>query len=255
MFILKNRLIFSGEHIGYRLQYKNTLYDISKGDLDLISEDFSISISQNNNGITDLQLVERGNLLIPLNVCSAEELTYSKYASLNELKRLEKTDTDLKKLYNEYNKKCFDNQLPKLVGVEWSSRMTSSAGICQRTRNKKTREITFKIKLSTHYHEKYPEEIIDTLVHEMIHVYHPGEGHGALFLDTMNRLNNEFGFKLAVYAHDRATERKINYLYACKNCGYEYKRVKRINTDTNFCGVKGCRGNLYLKDNYKGDVW
>lgn len=249
---LTNRLVFNGQDVGFRATYHKgeignriNTFDISKEDVVLIKEDFDIRVVwQLKQPIT---LVEQGSQLVPSKGVNIQEMTYGKFAKLLGYDHLEKTDTELKTLYNEYNKKCFYAKLPPLVAVEWSTRMTRGAGVCRTETNRKTGKKIVTIRLSTHYHQKYTDEVLDTLVHEMIHVYHPNEGHGTYFKQTMFRLNREFGFNLTIHATGKA---KVNYVYACRDCGQEYERIKRINTNTSRCGAGRCRGNLYLKDDY-----
>ncbi|NMA71181.1 MAG: SprT family zinc-dependent metalloprotease, partial [Firmicutes bacterium] len=77
---------------------------------------------------------------------------------------------ELQALYETYRQAYFDGRLPPVsdVTLEWSNRLTASAGLC------KPQERI--IRLSTHYHRKYPGEVGMTLLHEMIHLLVPGHG-------------------------------------------------------------------------------
>lgn len=231
------------------LEDRTILYDIGLEEMQLLLEDFNVvEVPMLEEDIT---LVERGIQLVPLNQPNVKELQYGDFTKLAGAHRLTKTDIDLKMMYNKFNRKIFNNKLPKDVCVYWTKRMTSCAGICSYKRNRFTGEyVEFSIGLSTPYHEKFPNEIEDTLVHEMIHILYPNQSHGYAFKSEMGRINREFGMSISIHAKERAVEKKYNYLYACDCCGYEYKRLRRHKNDYKgaTCGVKGCRGGIYLKE-------
>lgn len=83
------------------------------------------------------------------------------------------TEKELYLKYKEFKSKYFfdaDLPLADQVKIEWSNRLTASAGKCKKKRN--------LIELSTHYHKKHPEDIKRVLLHEMIHLIvndHPQE--------------------------------------------------------------------------------
>lgn len=147
-------------------------------------------------------------------------------------------DMELKRMYKEFNESYFNNELPKYVDVEWSSRLTSNAGIHKKKINYVTNEVEEIIRLSTHYHKKNPQDIIDTLVHEMVHVKYPRDKHGSKFINEMKRLNREYGLNIRVYSSERAL---VKYKYICKECGKTYDRSRRLGSGYR-CGV--CRGGL-----------
>src|SRR5690554_6941556 len=87
--------------------------------------------------------------------------------------------------YERFNRLYFDNRLParEAVTIEWSHRMTSSAGRCYPQRR--------LIRLSTHYHARFPAEVDETLLHEMIHLLVPN--HGPDFYAWMRRIRARGG--------------------------------------------------------------
>lgn len=240
------RLLFNGQLVGYRVKVNNSLFDVSLDDLELLSHDFHLHDDPNYeiNG-EDIILVESGSQLVPKNASNVLELTYGLYAKFQGYKRLEDTDPDLKRMYNKYNDLCFNGELPTLVAVQWSTRMTSGAGICEYKRGRTPGGYDFTIKLSVPYHNRYPTEVVDTLVHEMIHVLLPREGHGRGFHRVKDALNAKFGFNLAVYSSGRAS---YKYLYLCSNCEQRYERNKKINVNISTCGKRSCRSSLYLAE-------
>lgn len=241
------QLIYNQTVIGYRIFSHRTMkhHDIALDDFNLIVQDFEEYLTVPAN-VPSIKLVNRGNLLVSETETqnNVPELTYSQHAVFLGHPELKNTDVKLKLMYNHYNKVCFGGKLPQHTAVEWSTHMTRGAGYCRtiRRRNERPR---FLIKMSTHYHQRFTDEVEDTLVHEMIHVLHPNDSHGPKFLATMHDLNNRFGFTLAVKATGRA---KVNYVYVCVSCGYRYERVRKINLSTSSCGAKSCRGDLYLEE-------
>lgn len=144
--------------------------------------------------------------------------------------------------YKRCNKKYFNGELPDNVKFDWSERMTSKAGHCKVLKNNKAKKIiSYEIVLSSPYHRKYDEkEALNTLIHEMIHVKHPGEHHGYKFKQEMERLNNEFDLEIGMYSKGRAV---VNYKYTCKECDKVYERTNRITEYWLYtCGV--CKGKL-----------
>jgi predicted SprT family Zn-dependent metalloprotease len=249
---VKSNLYFDGACVGARISYAPSssvsplVYDISNDDLILIGEDFPVNISKSNvRG--NIILVAEGNQLVPSNgEGNARELTYGKFAGMLGHDRLSEADTELKKMYNHYNRTIFGGKLPSLVPVYWSNKMTSCAGKCYCKRERRSGQYTdFRIGLSTHFHQKFPDEIVDTLVHEMLHVYLPGEKHNHNFKSMMMHINRTHGMNLTVYSHESAV---VNYIYACQNCDHEYTRLKKLDLNRGYrCGKRGCRGSLVLK--------
>src|SRR6056297_3049978 len=145
-------------------------------------------------------------------------------------------NSNLYELYDEFNIKYFNSILPKSskIVLEWSGRLTASAGICYR---KPKNSI---IRLSTHYHEDFPEEIESTLLHEMIHL--KIKGHGPKFKDEIKRINL-LGGNVKRYSKRRATKKKINWIYKCKGCSKEYQRTRKFSNINKYrCGI--CKGKL-----------
>jgi predicted SprT family Zn-dependent metalloprotease len=246
-----HRLVFNGQLVGYRVLVNGNKYDVALDDMDLFEHDFSVKPYMVLKE-PDIILEEQGTQLLPKNAPNVLELTYGRYATLKGYEFMSKTDSDLKRLYNEYNKKCFDNKLSKHVAVEWSTRMTSGAGICIGERDKVTGNMNTTIRLSVPYHERYTDEVLDTLVHEMIHVLLPYEHHGRKFHAVKDDLNARFGFTLAVKATGVAS---YKYKYICEGCGIEYDRSKKLNVKTARCGKRSCSQRLYLAEDLTDDAF
>lgn len=101
------------------------------------------------------------------------------------------------------------------VRIEWSSRLTSAAGVCYPKRR--------LIRLSTHYHARFPEDVGATLLHEMIHLVVPG--HGPRFQGWIDRITAAGG-KVARYS--RAIAAPPRWVYVCRGCGREILRQRRL---------------------------
>ncbi len=118
---------------------------------------------------------------------------------------------DLYALYERYNNIFFGGRLPQ-VRIEYSTRMrcagsyTPAKGV---------------IRIGRKYHELFPEEVGDTLKHEMIHILH--FRHDAAFKAEAARI----GASIRARAHP-SLRKPPRYVYVCGNCGREYPRQKRL---------------------------
>jgi len=137
---------------------------------------------------------------------------------------------ELYELYNKFNILFFYGKLPKPqeVKIEWSDRLSRSAGVCYKNRR--------IIRLSTSYHFKYPEDIESTLLHEMIHL--KIKGHGKEFQDELKRINS-LGGSVARYSKGPAKEAKWEYI--CEGCGQTLRKYKRYPQNI-ICGI--CRSKF-----------
>lgn len=137
--------------------------------------------------------------------------------------------SDLYRLFDEYNWLYFGGKLPK-VRIEYSPRMSSAGSY---TPSQKL------IRIGRKYHELFPEDISDTLKHEMIHLIHLN--HDKAFRAEANRI----GTSVKAKPHP-ALHKPPRYIYACPNCGREYPRQKRLRMSS--CG--SCSPRHY-DDRYK----
>jgi len=120
-------------------------------------------------------------------------------------------EADLHRLYDNLNVKYYCGTLPK-VKIEWSSRM-KHAGKCIVTHR--------IIRLGTGYHQHYPEDIVDTLKHEMIHL--KILNHGPEFTREAARIGT------TRFAKDYpGMLRGLKYLYQCPACGETFPSRKRF---------------------------
>lgn len=118
-------------------------------------------------------------------------------------------ESDLAILLNALNRKYFGGDLPD-VTIEWSSRM-KHAGKCIANDN--------IIRLGRDYHEHYPEDIVDTLKHEMIHIRLPD--HSSRFKEEAKRIG------ASMYAKNYpGMLRGMKYMYVCPVCNLSYPSRK-----------------------------
>jgi predicted SprT family Zn-dependent metalloprotease len=132
-------------------------------------------------------------------------------------------DTDeLGRRYAEFNRIYFRNSLPPAT-IRWSKRMRI-AGTCDSRRR--------IISLSHVYHSHFPQDVDDTLKHEMIHLRNPR--HDAAFRREAARIGASVHCRDYPELHPRA-----RYIYICPTCRMEYPRTKRGNLYCGRCARKG----------------
>jgi SprT-like protein len=123
----------------------------------------------------------------------------------------------LQGMYHILNNRYFKGKLPR-VRIEWSTRMRAAGKYY----------VGYKlIRLGRKYHEYYPEEVEDTLKHEMIHILYPD--HGKKFKQMASLLGTSFHAK--DYPGGRSPHK---YIYVCPVCGQKYFRHRRMSVSS--CG-------------------
>jgi len=125
-------------------------------------------------------------------------------------------EAELARRFATFNTQYFQGRLPYAV-VRWSSRMRI-AGTCDRQR----RIIT----LSRPYHLHFPNDVDDTLKHEMIHLRLPH--HDEAFRRVAERVGATMHCKEYPGLHPRA-----RYIYVCPNCETVFHRTRK---ERLFCG-------------------
>jgi len=147
----------------------------------------------------------RGKGLFPL-VDSEKQLSYGKKLEPKLL-----SIEELQHLFNRFNHLYFDGKLGK-VQIEYSNRMTCAGSYCLDDH---------LISISRKYHLIFPNEIEDTLKHEMIHLKH--FYHNSAFKREAERI----GASLKAKTHP-SLQRPPKFLYVCPGCGLEYPRQKKM---------------------------
>lgn len=121
----------------------------------------------------------------------------------------------LNQKFDELNELCFSGELPQ-VTIRLSKARTYLGQLGFKRRHPlfgKTQYYDFVLRISTRL-EQTEEEIIDTLLHEMIHLYitsrqlKDSSSHGKIFRQMMNDLNQRFGRHIAI-SH-RKTKDELN---------------------------------------------
>jgi len=139
---------------------------------------------------------------------------------------------DLWSKFVKFNKKYFNQEL-ELETLKWSKRLTRSAGNCSRSKS--------TIKLSVDYHRKYPEDIDNTLVHEMIHLV--ASGHKGKFKREMQRVNRIAGERLVtINSKERARANHVAYCPTCDEVIGERSRLTDRMREYGYC--PDCETNL-----------
>ncbi|PKK82458.1 MAG: hypothetical protein CVT49_13545 [candidate division Zixibacteria bacterium HGW-Zixibacteria-1] len=136
----------------------------------------------------------------------------------------------LDSMYDDFNREYFGGKLPKAT-ISYSGRMLT-AGSYTPGRN--------EIKIGRKYHEIFPEEIADTLKHEMIHVIN--QSHDRRF----KAMADKIGASVKAKAHP-ALRGNCKYMYICPECGREYPRRKRLRMAS--CGI--CTKGRRYDENFK----
>lgn len=118
---------------------------------------------------------------------------------------------ELYRMFAIYNRQYFNGKLPR-VKIVYSRRMLAAGGYFPAKK---------EIRISEKYHTIFPEEVYDTLKHEMIHLVHMK--HNAAFKRTARRI----GASVRANEHPEL-RRPPRYIYICPVCGTEYPRNKRL---------------------------
>ncbi|MDH3891506.1 MAG: SprT-like domain-containing protein [candidate division Zixibacteria bacterium] len=125
---------------------------------------------------------------------------------------------ELYRMFDRFNWIYFEGRLPK-VQIEYSTRMSSAGSYTPGRR---------LIRIGRKYHQLFPDEIADTLKHEMIHIRH--FRHDAEFKREAKRI----GASVRAKSHP-SLRKPPRYLYVCPHCSREYPRQKRLRMAS--CGV------------------
>lgn len=124
---------------------------------------------------------------------------------------------DLKNHYLHLRSIVFDDEVPKDMKVKWSNRLITTAG--KIIYNKRI------IKLNTKYHQAHPDEILDTLLHEMTHWNHRNHDIDD-FQKKIVELNKKYNMDMGVFMKYKV-KRKPNWQYWCKDCGNEFTLIRK----------------------------
>jgi len=120
-------------------------------------------------------------------------------------------EEELYRLFDCYNWMYFRGRLRRPT-IQYSDRMTMAGAYLPEQRI---------IKIGRRYHRLFPEEITDTLKHEMIHLVHLK--HDSVFKAEAGRI----GASVKARSHP-SLGRPPKYLYECHKCRTEFPRQRRL---------------------------
>ncbi len=138
------------------------------------------------------------------------------------------TLSELYHMFDHYNWLYFEGKLPRVI-IEYSTRMSSAGSYTPGKR---------LIRISRKYHCLFPEDLADTLKHEMIHILHLR--HDAAFKREADRI----GASLRARTHP-LLRKSPRYIYMCPGCGREYPRQKRMRMSS--CGECSASGKFDIR--------
>lgn len=270
MVYILNELIYEGESAGYRciiydegIPYRKQIVDISCEDYDYICRTYGklyyCGIFRGNRPATKrLYLNSKGYL-----ETGDESESYYMYGGLDTvekdiLKDVKKDILEMQKdreiiktfkaKYDEYNRLYFYNRLPSSMRIVLNRRYTKSGATFSWYERAPYRN---KISISTKYMKNQPEEIDDTLIHEMIHAYmyelgYLKENHGSRFTREMNRINS-MGRNITKYIEKPFSYSEYKFLLQCRSCGSYSKGKRRLRYALQDYTCKICNGSFVYK--------
>lgn len=137
--------------------------------------------------------------------------------------------------------------LPIDVCVFWTERLRNAAGRTEYKSGFSFYEYyDFTIKMSSPYHRKFPDEVMPTLLHEMVHVFLPAEGHSKVFTKEIERLSKESGYNVTRFSREVSV---ANWYLYCPCCGKIYKRANKPRGRYS-CGECGTELDIYSVDDF-----
>ncbi len=152
-----------------------------------------------------------------------------------EVKKRLPTLEELYRMFDIYNMLYFAGKLPAAT-IEYSNRMSNAGSY---TPSEKL------IRIGRKYHEIFPNDLPDTLKHEMIHIIHLR--HDAMFKQEAARI----GATVKARSHPDLC-RPPKYIYICPGCKKEYPRQKRlVMASCGDCSDKGKFDKRYKLKLYK----
>ncbi|XP_055940427.1 germ cell nuclear acidic protein-like isoform X2 [Argiope bruennichi] len=156
-------------------------------------------------------------------------------------------DVFTQKLYHFFNRKIFNNRLPKDMSVTWSDYLRTTAGYTRCSRDKLTNTYSCKIELASKVLTSF-DRLRDTLLHEMCHaavwvVNQQKSNHGPLWQMWADRCNLILpNVQVPTRCHNYEIEYK--FTYRCKNCPWKIGRHSKC---SRFLELKcpKCYGSIY----------
>lgn len=253
-------LMYNDKLVGYRCHIKNKkrrdIADIDIKGYEYIRKVFGeLYIEKSREGLSRVVFIPESCFEV-----FKKDSTHNLEAVIKEIQREIKNDLiciesnkelckELKTQFDIYNTKYFNSKLPSTMLITVSSRFTTTAG---RFSYDLTRPYTNKITISTLYIENKPEDILDTLLHEMIHAYlhqlgYYKENHGTLFKQEMARINS-YGHNITIYVEESFNRRRYKFAMVCKKCGNVSKCIRSLKYNIEAYRCSKCKGKIELVD-------
>lgn len=138
---------------------------------------------------------------------------------------------DLNILFDKCNEKYFEGGLEK-VDVVYNGRLKRTLARYKYSymineREEKIIKNKPIIEISKKYAQRHPDQLVNILVHEMIHHKYPFDKHSKRFKNEMERLNKNFRELKIEVKSNQPLEADYSYRCSNKNCPNYYKRLER----------------------------
>ena len=138
---------------------------------------------------------------------------------------------DLNILFDKCNEKYFEGGLEK-IDVVYNGRLKRALARYKYSymineRGEKIIKNKPIIEISKKYAQLHPDQLVNILVHEMIHHKYPFDNHSKRFKYEMERLNKNFRELKIEVKSNQPLEADYSYRCSNKNCPNYYKRLER----------------------------
>ncbi len=230
-------LYYKGIEVGYRVSIKPGRFDVEKEELELYRLIFGFEVVYSNNPVR-IELESKGNQLVAVGYPDVPTASCATLAEVCNKSYMAVADMELQLLYAEFNRLYFNNELPHGVPVYWNSRLVKTGGRAFRLQfkpNPKTGMTGTKkiqeIQIASNRKKMGMDDVKGVLLHEMVHIKHPGEGHGYVFKAELARLNRTYGLNVTRFCE---SANEAPYVYHCPQCGKEFGYTRKIKT-TRYC--------------------
>ncbi len=150
--------------------------------------------------------------------------------------RLERNyNTALDIVYNVIGKKEVKKLMRKVVEVKISPRAVRRHGVCRYENG------NCIIEVSKHLFRVDDKEMINTLIHEILHTFKDTKGHNYKWKWYAKRISDNTEYKIERTGTSEAlTIDDYNYLITCVKCGNKIKRCRISQRFINSCSKKYC---------------
>ncbi len=150
--------------------------------------------------------------------------------------RLEKNyNTALNIVYNVIGKNEVKKLMRKVVEVKISPRAVRRHGVCRYENG------NCIIEVSKHLFRVDDKEMINTLIHEILHTFKDTKGHNYKWKWYAKKISDNTEYKIERTGTSEAlTIDDYNYLITCVKCGNKIKRHRISQRFINSCSKKSC---------------